>query len=510
MMKSGSTGWFRCMLAAASLLFSDTALADKRVALVLGNSAYLNVAPLANPVNDSLVIASTLKDAGFDIVDFRRDLSAADTRRALRDFADRSRDADIAVVYYAGHGIEVDGGNYLIPIDARLERDTDVYDEALSLDRVLVAVEPAKKLRLVILDACRDNPFSRTMKRTVGSRAMGQGLAKVVRLSSGRVLVGVVEAQVVARLDHGADGVLRGVRRLSIRPITGAESGRRTALGGERDRPLGRGLGDADVHRHDQRHGDPEHGVPDRVPLAGRVGSSDTAASGTNTSSSTTVCEPVARMPIVSHVSSMLTPSAANGTAKWITCGPSGASSQRALVTRMSPAGAAAGRCLAGRDAVAALDRGRRAVATRSSPTAPVDTSTSCSLRHPGEHRCGQVRACARHTWAATRWVCIEQRQRGRRTAAGQERPGRRRSRRRSRRRRPAPRGRASTEAPARGTRRARRATKSPRRRASAASSPIGRGARRRRPSSQRLSSADAGPVGRHGGGHSRSSVCVS
>jgi uncharacterized caspase-like protein len=167
------------MLAAASLLFSDTALADKRVALVLGNSAYLNVAPLANPVNDSLVIASTLKDAGFDIVDSRRDLSAADTRRALRDFADRSRDADIAVVYYAGHGIEVDGGNYLIPIDARLERDTDVYDEALSLDRVLVAVEPAKKLRLVILDACRDNPFSRTMKRTVGSRAMGQGLAKV-------------------------------------------------------------------------------------------------------------------------------------------------------------------------------------------------------------------------------------------------------------------------------------------------------------------------------------------
>ena len=69
--------------------------------------------------------------------------------------------------------------NYLIPVDARLERDTDVYDEALSLDRVLVAIEPAKKLRLVILDACRDNPFSRSMKRTVASRAIGQGLAKV-------------------------------------------------------------------------------------------------------------------------------------------------------------------------------------------------------------------------------------------------------------------------------------------------------------------------------------------
>ena len=72
------------------------------------------------------------------------------------------------MVYYAGHGIEVDGTNYLIPVDAKLERDTDVYDEAFSLDRVLLAVEPAKQLRLVILDACRDNPFAKSMKRTVG------------------------------------------------------------------------------------------------------------------------------------------------------------------------------------------------------------------------------------------------------------------------------------------------------------------------------------------------------
>ena len=158
---------------------SGPAFAEKRVALVLGNSAYRNVAPLANPINDSARIAATLKDAGFDVVDSRRDLPAAETRRALRDFADRARDADIAVVYYAGHGIEVDGANYLIPVDARLERDTDIYDEGLSLDRILIAIEPAKKLRLVILDACRDNPFSRTMKRTVASRAIGQGLAKV-------------------------------------------------------------------------------------------------------------------------------------------------------------------------------------------------------------------------------------------------------------------------------------------------------------------------------------------
>jgi uncharacterized caspase-like protein len=171
---------YRWAFAAAVLLaVCQPAFAEKRVALVLGNSAYLNVAPLANPVNDSAKIAATLKDAGFDVVDSRRDLPAAETRRALRDFADRARDADIAVVYYAGHGIEVDGANYLIPVDAKLERDTDVYDEALSLDRILIAIEPAKKLRLVILDACRDNPFAKSMKRTVATRAIGQGLAKV-------------------------------------------------------------------------------------------------------------------------------------------------------------------------------------------------------------------------------------------------------------------------------------------------------------------------------------------
>src|SRR6478752_4645419 len=145
------------LLLAGWCFSGSPALAEKRVALV----------------------AETLKGAGFDNVDLRRDLKIADMRRALRDFVDKAGDADVAVVYYAGHGIEVDGANYLIPVDAVLERDRDIYDEALSLERVLVAVEPAKKLRLVILDACRDSPFSRSMKRTIASRAIGQGLAKV-------------------------------------------------------------------------------------------------------------------------------------------------------------------------------------------------------------------------------------------------------------------------------------------------------------------------------------------
>ncbi|MBV9983607.1 caspase family protein [Bradyrhizobium sp.] len=167
------------LLALALVLLCQPAFAGKRVALVLANSAYQNAPVLTNPVNDGTLVATTLKEAGFDVVDSRHDLSALETRRALRDFSDSARDADIAVVYYAGHGLEVDGSNYLVPVDAKLERDSDVYDEAFSLDRILLAVEPAKRLRLVILDACRDNPFDKTMKRTMASRGIGRGLAKI-------------------------------------------------------------------------------------------------------------------------------------------------------------------------------------------------------------------------------------------------------------------------------------------------------------------------------------------
>ncbi|WP_049813008.1 caspase family protein, partial [Bradyrhizobium japonicum] len=161
------------------LFFCQPAWAGIRVALVIGNSAYKNAAPLSNPVNDAAIVEATLKNAGFDVVQTRRDLQAIEMRRTLRDFADQARDADVAVIYYAGHGMEIEGTNYLIPVDATLERDTDVYDEAFSLDRVMLAIEPARQLRLVILDACRNNPFSEKMKRTVGSRSISRGLARI-------------------------------------------------------------------------------------------------------------------------------------------------------------------------------------------------------------------------------------------------------------------------------------------------------------------------------------------
>src|ERR1700704_2641247 len=164
---------------AAFLLAWSPASAEKRVALVVGNSIYKNAPLLPNPTNDAAAIATTLKGAGFDIVDTRSNLPSAEMRRALRDFAEQARDADIAVVYYAGHGIEINGTNYLIPTDAALERDTDVYDEAYSLDRILLAIEPARRLRLVIVDACRNNPFSDAMKRTVSTRTVSRGLARI-------------------------------------------------------------------------------------------------------------------------------------------------------------------------------------------------------------------------------------------------------------------------------------------------------------------------------------------
>ena len=191
------------LLAAALVLAGQPAWAEKRVALVLGNSAYQNVPRLVNPANDAAAVAATFKNAGFDVVDSRRDLPATDMRRALREFADQARDADIAVIYYAGHGIEVEGTNYLIPTDATLERDTDVYDEAFSMDRVLLTIEPAKQLRLVIVDACRDNPFGKTMKRTMGSRSVSRGLARIEPTSSNTLIAFAAKAGLTAQDGNG-------------------------------------------------------------------------------------------------------------------------------------------------------------------------------------------------------------------------------------------------------------------------------------------------------------------
>lgn len=167
------------IVASLGLLSASPALAEKRVALVIGNAAYKHTAPLSNTLNDANAISSLLTKAGFDVVESRGDLGVVDFKRALRDFVHTAMDADIAVVYYAGHGIEIRGTNYLIPVDARLASDYDAEDEAVTLDRIVLAVEPVKQLRLIILDACRDNPFMRKMQRTIAKRAITGGLAPV-------------------------------------------------------------------------------------------------------------------------------------------------------------------------------------------------------------------------------------------------------------------------------------------------------------------------------------------
>jgi tetratricopeptide (TPR) repeat protein len=151
----------------------------RRIALVIGNSAYAAVPALSNPQRDAAAVAATLRSIGFQKVELEADLTREKLFNTLRAFAGEAEQADWAVVYYAGHGIEMNGTNYLIPVDAKLATDRDVEFEAVALDKVLSAVDGAKKLRVVLLDACRDNPFSNQMRRSVASRSIGRGLAEV-------------------------------------------------------------------------------------------------------------------------------------------------------------------------------------------------------------------------------------------------------------------------------------------------------------------------------------------
>lgn len=165
----------------------------RRVALVIGNSAYTSVPVLANPDRDARMIATSLRNAGFGSVTLIANATRESLLESLRAFANEAESADWAMVYYAGHGIEVNGQNYLIPIDAKLAVDRDVQFEALPLDQLLTALEGAKKLRLVVLDACRDNPFAPRIRRTtpseaqissaagggMGTRSIGRGLGQV-------------------------------------------------------------------------------------------------------------------------------------------------------------------------------------------------------------------------------------------------------------------------------------------------------------------------------------------
>jgi tetratricopeptide (TPR) repeat protein len=172
------------------------AVHQRRVALVIGNGAYKNVPELSNPANDAEAIANTLRSLGFDLVTLVENSSKEQMISALRAYATEADRADWAVVYYAGHGLEVSGVNYLLPVDTVLKTDRDIQFEALPLDQVMASIDGAKKLKLVVLDACRNNPFIQTIEKTgvaaanlidsrstaggsIATRSIGAGLGEV-------------------------------------------------------------------------------------------------------------------------------------------------------------------------------------------------------------------------------------------------------------------------------------------------------------------------------------------
>jgi hypothetical protein len=182
-------GLLTCLMVLAAALFASmsasVAQAERRVALVIGNSTYRNASPLPNTINDANSIAALFRSVGFEVVNSRNELGVLEFKRAVREFLITADTADIAVVYYAGHGIEVNGANFLIPIDAKLARDYDVEDEAVALDRIVWALQPVRRLRLILLDACRDNPFVARLQRSVSTRAAPKnGLGKLDDVST--------------------------------------------------------------------------------------------------------------------------------------------------------------------------------------------------------------------------------------------------------------------------------------------------------------------------------------
>lgn len=160
--------FFICLLLSATI-FSQ----EKRLAIVIGNSAYEHGGTLKNPVNDAIAMKKSLTQVGFDVLDYYN-LNQSEMKRAIDDFGMKLRNNDVGLLFYAGHGIQVNGDNYLIPIDANVQSEMQVEYDCVRADRVLAHMNDSRtNINVVILDACRNNPFERNWTRS-GS---GSGLA---------------------------------------------------------------------------------------------------------------------------------------------------------------------------------------------------------------------------------------------------------------------------------------------------------------------------------------------
>jgi uncharacterized caspase-like protein len=168
------------LVAMLMIAFAADARAQKRVALVIGNSAYRHVPQLANPINDAGDMSEKLRGMGFEVVS-GHDLDLDGVRDRIRDFVSRLDGADIALFYYAGHGLQVNGENYLAPVDAQLSSAIDLDFETVPISLVMSAMERSAKVNLFFFDACRDNPLVDNLARSMGTRSgsVGRGLAKL-------------------------------------------------------------------------------------------------------------------------------------------------------------------------------------------------------------------------------------------------------------------------------------------------------------------------------------------
>ncbi|MGD0851212.1 caspase family protein [Bradyrhizobium sp.] len=163
------------------LVSANAAKADKRVAFVVGNGAYKNVTPLPNPPIDAKSMAGVLRNAGFDVVE-GINLTRDKMTERLLEFGKKTQGADMAVFFYAGHGIAVGGTNYLLPVDADIKSEMDVkLGNAINIDVTLDQTMNDAKVKLVFLDACRDNPFAANIKNSAGTRSVSvqKGLAEM-------------------------------------------------------------------------------------------------------------------------------------------------------------------------------------------------------------------------------------------------------------------------------------------------------------------------------------------
>ncbi len=194
----------------------------ERVALVIGASNYQQVPPLTNPKNDATDIGKMLEDIGFT-VSLVSDPGHLALQRAFRSFKRQALNADVAIIYYAGHGIEVEGQNYLIPTDADLSIDSDVLFETVPLTSALESVTGARRLSLVIVDACRDNPFANKIVRSVETRSIGRGLAYIE--PTGNTLVAYAAREGTVALDGDARNSPYAEALLESLPKPGIEIG---------------------------------------------------------------------------------------------------------------------------------------------------------------------------------------------------------------------------------------------------------------------------------------------